>query len=692
MRSLRTILNGAALSLVLTNSTFAQTWQNNPMRVQVQADTNANVAMNTVNKVTAGVLNSAYNEFLSLICGSAPNSAYCVTPSSPTNPNFGAVCNANYTTGAGTDDSAAFNKTILVSRNMALTSGDICAVENLVIADNQEFDCHGAILIPSTGTGIPALWVLKKTGYNSTVRNCVITDPFFVTLQKTTLTQAAAFGGNVVNVTNAANFASGMIFAMQMDSKAWFVSKILAVNTSSNTITIADNIPYSITGATASGGTGYSNGVEVTLLGGLGPPATGHITSSGGTLTAIAIDTPGFYFTSPGAAAAVFDPIDRFAFSGVVAPTYGTASTGNTVEACFGVYSTDNANGGASENISIGVAPCGVQIANTGALPYNGNNEHMSHIHINAAQVNAFAKMVNVNDTEFFDIVGTGTANGTSAYGASGFYIDGKGGTVAGGGSKYTDVNMLGFETGWWDNGGALDKFVSIIADTERNYGFVCNACFESTWQHLDATFTGPNAKPALGSIGGGGVGMYFGSNAANNNVEGMTSHDNGVDMFFGDQISTVWIGNLGWTWSKTIGGFTDSIRPGYQIISFPPTGTMTGTNVYYVTPTTMPTTEGLGVINSLQGSVTEMFVQGSVAPGASTIHAFMRINPYTAGTYGGFAGVIASCSWTGTATGCLFGSGSVGINAGDQIDIEIAVTGGSYPSNEQITAYMNGL
>ena len=592
---------------------------------------------------------------------------------------YGAKCDGS------TVDTTAFNAAQAAGSRIELPAFVICKIADFTLTSNQTLDCHGSQLIAAPG----AHWLVKKTGSNVTVRNCVLTDASGYTLVSTTLNQNAAPGATTLYLTNSTNFQPGQMVSVLLNSGSYWTTKVVAVGAGYITIP-SPGIPYSISGTptVASGGSGWPALAEVVVNGGKptadGVPATGHIGASGGAVNAFVLDTPGFWFADPGSTLGIYTPGTTQAIAATISVTVSGANSGNVVDAAFGVYTIDNACCGETQNIQITQAPVGMQIANTSANPGYTTAETIRGLTFSNISLVGLAKMCNVNNTFVREAQVIGGLHRASNFGALGFYDDANNCTIASGGNTF-DVLALDFEMGGVANsagGGGVDHFISAVFDGNRNLGFGCFGCFNLDATYLDATFSGPNAQ---NGSGGAGVGVAFTGTAVNNTITKLTTHDNATDLHFGNETSGVWLGSETWSWSKIQSGFGDSLYPGNLLFSIPASSTVSGSSPVYFTPTSNSTTEVTGILNGFSGEMTTFEVFGSVAPGSVTLTAAFRLARAGLGTV-----TVGSCSWTGSATSCLYSGPGVKIQPGDQFDLAVVPSGGSFPAGETIAAFAN--
>lgn len=588
----------------------------------------------------------------------------------------GAACDA------GTDATAVFASALAGSGSLILPPGKTCLLTNLALNTNQTLDCNNSILEPASAT---ALYIIYATQQHL-LRNCTVYDPNLWTMKTTTLSSNVSPGATTIPVASSANFLPNMVVTIQLASGAYWISKILTVTPGQ--ITIQDPIPSTIASNPTinAGGSGYTNNAECIILNGVGPPATGHITTSAGALTAFTIDAPGLYQTAPGATPAIYCPSTIFANSAALNVTYSGASSGAFVDAAFGLVTIDNAFNGYVENINIPLAPVGIELLQSAGG--GTTEESIFSVNANAILMTTLAKLTGVNNSSFRGIRAFGYNHHATTYGTAGIYIDANS-SVASGGNKW-DVALLGFENGGQDLGGTLDTFDHVFFDTVRNYGFNCIGCTGSDFAYLGSTFSGPQATQGTG---GKGIGVYFGSSGNNNSIGKFTTHDNASDIHFGDQVSAVWIDNLAWAWSKIITGWSIGLQPGYNIAVIPTSAAISGSSAEFLVPGLISTTEGNAVINGLRGNITSFYVGSSTAPGAATFTVLLRIAQWNGNTWNAWTTAAPTCSFTGTTQGCLYGGpfGGVALNPQDKFALEIVPSGGSFPANTQFTAYIQG-
>lgn len=604
---------------------------------------------------------------------------------------FGATCDGN----PAHVDTSYFNQSIAAA-GVILTPPEVrCVVANLVITDNQTLDCQGSILQAAPG----ALWIIKKTGFNSKIRNCAILDSNYTTIQTTTLNGDVSPGTTVIPVNSTTGFAVNMIASIQLASGAYWTDKIVSVNPGVS-ITINDPIPYTLTGVSVNtGGTGYATTVTIgsppfayihegTLIGGSGPTATVKLTTSGGGITAATIDTPGMWQTSPGSTAAVFDPRAPAAFNGVLNLTVLGASNGGFVDAAFGEVIDDNAVEGDIEDLTISEAGVGLEILGSSITT---ENESIRSINVGNARIAGMAKLDNVLNNSFREIRVAGSAHHASSFGAVGLYVDGRA-------SNKFDIVTLGFEIGLLDLNGTTDLFEHVVFDTSRNYAVACIGCNTNSFTYLWAAFTGSLSNPAGGSIGGQGIGLAMSSSgttvAVNNAIGQLLTDANASDIHMGDASAAVTLNNLSWSISKYVTGSAYRIMPGYQLMNIPTSPDAFGiSSTIYLAPGLVSTTQNVGSASGIAGDVTSMTVYGPVAPGGGiTYTAFLWWRPWLGSDYGSWAAV-GSCSWSGTTTkGCSTFGSATPINQQDQLGISITPSSGAFPSGETFSGFVNGL
>ena len=596
---------------------------------------------------------------------------------SPTDIAYGAKCDG------ATTDSSSFSAAITAANLVVLPPELTCVVGNLTITNGQTLDCNGSILKAAPG----ATWIVKKTGFRSSLRNCIIYDPNAVTMQTTTLSALAAPGATVLSVVSATTFQVNMVVTVQLASGAYWTTKIVGVNTGTNQITIADPIPFTVTAATvAAGGSGYVTAHEFISLGGIGAPATFNLTAVAGVLTGVtSIDAPGMFQTSPGSPIAVTDPLTPAAFNGTLNITYAGASAGAFVDAAFGVVLIDAATNGDTSNIIVPTAPVALEVMSAAGQT---TQESIRHFESNGSQIAGVVKLQGVSNVSFREIRLYGTTHHASAYGAVGFYIDGDTQTFASGGNAY-DITALNFETGLLDINGTLDIFDRAVLDTTRNYNLLCFGCTSSDWTYMFAAFTGPNA---ISGSAGRGIGAYFGSNAANNTIGKLTTNNNASDVHLGDQTSSVWINNVAWAPSKIMTGYGNSLYSPNKVFAVGPSAVGTLASPQYLSPGVVSATQTAAyTLAGLRGQLTGMIATSALAPGADTYQALLEVNHWTGSAYAGW-NAVAGCTWTGIATACSLAHSGVSVVSQDQVQIAITTTGAIFAANQIISAFVNGI
>ncbi len=369
--------------------------------------------------------------------------------------------------------------------------------------------------------------------------------------------------------------------------------------------------------------------------------------------------------------------------------TYGGAPSSGFVDCAWGAVVVDNADGGNINNVSVPIAPVGFQYTNSSGNGGFTLQETITNSFVNGATMVGIAKMANVSNVQV-NVGVNGLANHSSPFGGAGLYIDGDGQTVASGGSKW-NVDTVGFEDGVVDNNGTLDEFISLTSDSIRDNAFLCFSCSYTDLNYAYVAFTGPNSLGPLGSIGSQGVGAVFTGSAIGNSIGKLTSNNSATDLHLGDQSSSVSINAKTWTWSTIFTGWPVSLASSTKVFDLPTTAPISGSSTVYLTPGLISSTEVNGVIVGQKGAITDLFVSGSVAPGAVTITAFLQISRYSGGSYGAWQ-TVAGCSITGTATSCLSsGPGVQAISKFDRLVLSLTPSGGSFPSGFTATAVADG-
>lgn len=608
--------------------------------------------------------------------GTLPLDCSKFLPISPTQAPYSAVCDGT------TVDSAAFTTAIAAGSAIMLPPAKNCVVGNLVIGGNQTLDCQGSILTAAPG----ANWIVKKTGFNSTVGNCLFSDPGLVQMKTAHLTSGGANPGDtVLSVDSSSGFQVNMVATVQLVSGAYWTSKITAVGT--GTITIADPIPSTISGTptVSTSGSGWVDQTECTIKGGVGPPMTGTLSASAGAITAFAPNSPGLYQTAPSSPAAVVCPATGAAFNGAINVTWGGASAGAFVDAAFGSLVSDNSTDGFIRNVTFGIVPVGLELMSTTGASSAG--EKINGINVNASVMVGMAKLQAVNNIGVSDVLMFGSAHHASAYGAAGLYIDGDNQTAASGGNKWS-VITLGYEVGAVDLNGTLDLFENVVNDTTRNYGFVCIGCNTSTFTSLWDTFSGPLASGSLGSHPRKGVGVYFGNSAVNNTLTSFYSVNNAIDLTMGEDFtSSLWVNNLTWGPSKIFAGHSTGLYPGYTLASFPTLSISSMTSPVYTAPGVTSATQTVSAIVGTQGEITSFWVATSTPPQAASYQALIYLNRFSARSTvtaaavaaGGTGGTPGACTATvvgGTGTAAtVIGT----VSGGGALAGALTVTPGTY-------------
>lgn len=588
---------------------------------------------------------------------------------------FGAVCTV------GTNDSTSFSNALSANSAVQLPSNATCYVQNVVVGANQTLDCRGALLQPFSAG---ANWIVKKTGFRSVIRNCGFNDPSGFTAQSTTLSASASPGATTISVVSATGMSVGEPISIVLASGASWLTKITAI--SGTTITLQDAIPYSATAIASIGaaGSGYAANDALVVQGGIGAPVTLQAAVSGGGLTgSTTIAAPGLYSTAPTNPAAVYDGGNTSATGATVNITYAGANSGATVQATLGTVVVDQATQGELSNLTWSSVPAALGIYNTGSSsPTWTQGERISGVFVNAAKLFGIFRDVGVSNITVSNGVIYGATNGASAYGVAGIYLNAENvGSAPPGGNHFANLNTLNWETGWQNNAGQIDFFdAGVIADTVRNYGFVCNACTTNTFSGTTfAQFTGPNA---ITGSSGYGIGMYFGNSAVNNNIVGLVTNNNAADVHIADSGSAIWIGHA-WSSSKKASGVTSAVQSSIPLMqaTSPASVGGSGASIYLGANGYATTEAAVAAPNPLKGAVTKSYCASTGAPGAGQSYTCnLRVNSITQ----------QSCSYSGaSAFTCSMTGPSVAIFDGSTVDMQIVSSAGAAAS--QFRAYAAG-
>lgn len=588
---------------------------------------------------------------------------------------YSAVCDGS------TDDSSAFTAAIAANNSVLVPVGKTCVVHDVTLAAGQFLDCGGSALKGPSSAG-SAQWIVKKTGFNSRIRNCQFNDSANATKHTTTLSGAASPGSTTIGVTSATGMQINQAIAVLLDSGAYHLTKI--TNIVSTTISLADAIPatQAVTPTVSAGGANYAANDHLIVQGGVGPPITVHVTTvSGSVVTAVALDAPGLYSTFPTSPAATMDANGQTALGATLTLTAAGASSGNIVESAWGALVADNASEGIVDNIIFGSVPAGLQVLNSNGSG-SGSGETYSNITVNAFQLFGVFKDVDVHDARFTNIIGFGVAHNSSSFGVAGTYINGANpGSTPTGGNIFTAVNMLNAETAWLDNHGQLENFANIMGDTTRNYGFVCNACSQNTFGQTWMTFTGPSATS--GSAGAGG-GIYFGNSAINNVMQGLWTVNNAYDIHVADSGSAVWLAANAWGPFKVASGVTRSLQSGLLLFAAASPASVGGTgSTIYLGPSGYATTSGaVNLWSQFKQTVTRFSCASAGAPGAGQSYTCNLLDN---------GNILGSCSYSGaSAFGCDYSGPGIFIFDKDQVALQIVSSASA--ASSQFRAYVAGL
>jgi hypothetical protein len=448
----------------------------------------------------------------------------------------GAVCNGS------TDDTTAFINAFADSKLILMSGGVTCAVNNLVLSGGRTLDCNGAKLTAASGS----LWVIKKTG-GSVIRNCVIDDPLFRNVVASTLNGAVSPGASSFNLNAATGFQNGMPINILLQSGAYYTTKIKPVNgITGNNVTITGKVPASATGvAIIAGGAGCTTAATLVVQGGRGPPTTLQVTSvSGGAVTGVSIRSPGLYETAPGAGASAVSHNVPACLGVTVTLTTAGALNNAAVEGSWGSLIVDGSQIGGIENVTLGSVYAGIgYYATTTDVNNPTQQEYAKDFSVQASKFFGLWVGAGVNTINFTNAYLWGQPHGASGFGSTGFVRDYEQPTAAfpSGGNQFTNINVLGWETGYLLVESNRDFYNNIVSDTNRNYSTVCNGCNTNMWSTL--TWSGETGGTSFAATSKG-VGMVWGAYtgqdgvtypASVNSVGGYVGGDNAADMYFAD-------------------------------------------------------------------------------------------------------------------------------------------------------------
>lgn len=440
-----------------------------------------------------------------------------------------------------TSDTAAFNFALAASKYVNAPQGTVCIVKNLNLSANQTLDLHGAVLEPDSG----ASYLVKVSDFGSQLINGQFADPSYVTMTSTTLASGAASGSNSLTLTSGTGFVIGNLTDILLDSGRHFISKI--TNVIGNTVTIEDTVPYSPTAIASVTGTGVGcvDGDVLVSSNGIGTPTVVSVTVSGGNVTAGTILTPGIFSTSP------TNPVTFNNGKGAhctTAPTLNLtmagASSSNVIITAQGLLTIDRAQYSRVDNLRITNAPVAIQIKDTGTgtppAYYTANNT-ISNIFSDSTVIAGIFLDVDSSNFNFRNITMYGVYPYSSGWG---IYIDGQTpGVIAYGGHNFQGINLLQWETGLWNRGGALTQYNEFVSDTNKYEAAVFQ---NADTQNLGGAFW----AAYTGSGGSKGSGLVLISSSINNIASDLLTSNNAVDLWV-DSTSTLQLNDLAWGTSR---------------------------------------------------------------------------------------------------------------------------------------------
>lgn len=566
---------------------------------------------------------------------------------------FGAVCDGV------TDDSAAFTAAAATGKGISIPADATCVVANVTFDSNSVLNCNGSTLTPPSSAA--GKWIIKRTGAYQKLLSCTLQDPNSYTMVSTTLSGTASPGATTISVSSTTNLAVGMPIAITLNSGIRFVTRINAIG--SGTVDILDPVPSSATAvAVAAGGTGSVTNDGLIVLGGTGlnAPLSIQATSSAGVVTGGTIQSPGLYTTPPSNPVSTQNTTSVRGAGATFNVTWAGASSGNTVQAAWGLLVNDEALEGTVQDLRIAYAPVGI-VYRKSTLQSEG--EQLSNFQINVTLLVGIFIDVNANTIS----INNGRIWGPyPSVGAVGIYMNGENpGPIATGGTNFVNVSVLQFDVGWLLKKAQLTMFTQAIADTNKYYGWVIDGSFDLGFDNVYAGATGP-------AVNDYGVGFHIGNGSINNAIAQLQAGRQASD-FNVDSTSSVYLGQTSGVQSvgHKITGNGAGLFSGQQTLNANSGSiSLSGTPIYVGVNGSNASEGNVAWRNVLYAStVTKIQIISNVAPGSDTWTATLRIN---------VADTPMSCSYTGGATfGCTMTVNMQVVNPNDLLSVKMTSSGG---------------
>ena len=98
--------------------------------------------------------------------------------------------------------------------------------------------------------------------------------------------------------------------------------------------------------------------------------------------------------------------------------------------------------------------------------------------------------------------------------------------------------------------------------------------------------------------------------------------------------------------------------------------------------------------MTGFRGMITSFYGTTGAAPGSATYDVLLYINRFVANTdsYSGWA-AYGGCTYTGATIGCLYTGPGISLFPQDQVGMAVTIIGGgSFPSGQTFSAYVDGL
>lgn len=573
---------------------------------------------------------------------------------------FGAKCDGT------TDDTAAFTSAAAAGSPVLVPNGLFCAVGNFVLGAEQILNCNQSTLTAAVGSS----WIVKKTGFESTVEHCRFTDPHNYTQTTTTLSGIATPGSSSIS-TGATTEQVGQVVVVTMNSGMNFVTRVSS--SASGAVGLADPIPASATSVAFNGtGTGYVTGDTATVQGGVGLPAVVGITATAGALSGVTVLAPGKYTTLPSFPAVLVDNMDPGATGGTVTLTTSGASVGNVVRSAFGVLWADAAVEGTTEDVRFATTPVAMEYSDLGLM--GGGGDIVRNFGIDSATLVGFFKDVNVSLLHVSDGNIFCFAPPTVNYGPVGIYENGQALTIATGGNTYFGITIGQCEIGVQLSAAQLDYFSSIISDTNRNAAWDISQgghlnLVGNTW----ASATGYNTAQF-----DAGIGIHVGHNSAIVSINGLETASNSSDLDV-DSTSSVLLTNWGPT--KILSGYgTSLINAAPNNYNFYTIGAIgSAGQPIYLGPGGATTAPNTAFNVNSTGPVSKMLCSVGTAPGAGQSITCTLVVSNVGNTP-------ATCTISGTASSCTYvgpiSGGEAYLQLGQQIYLQMVPTAGAANPN----------